>query len=375
MKEDKILPDEIELSEVILKKTNHAFGMIQQKEISDMDKQNKRSRRMFKTPAAVIAVVCLLTVSSLSVAAAVRHYWGRGMKGNLQASDVQQQQLTDNGMAVIYSEKEDYESLKVTQNGISIVPDTVIVDERFAYLSFTISGYSVEQGEEPGFEEVDVTSNEVALDMYGGMYDGIIADETGTPVYEDGSAIQYLEDGSEICRYFDENGNLEYNITVHVADEKTSILGRTIDVSFENMGTLYKTSYENSMDGLWKFEIKLPSVSSAQNFELNKEIAGTDFTINRIEISPISLMAYFETTGAPDIVEDEQGIPIVKGVVLRDGTRLPYLTDGGSVGYTDETRKEAYNLFGYDRVIDVDQVQALLIMSMNGSELVTIDLE
>ena len=42
-------------------------------------------------------------------------------------------------------------SLAVTDHGVTIEPDTVVVDERFAYMSFRISGYAVAEREEPGF--------------------------------------------------------------------------------------------------------------------------------------------------------------------------------------------------------------------------------
>ena len=154
MEEKKMLPDEIELPEIILNKTNHAFEMIRQEDDVNMKKQN--NRRWFKTQVAAIAGVCLLAVSSVSVVAAIHYYWGRGMNGNIQASDAQQQQLADEGVAVVYPEKEDYESLKVVQNGITIAPNTVIADERFAYISFTISGYNLNGEKEPGFERVNV---------------------------------------------------------------------------------------------------------------------------------------------------------------------------------------------------------------------------
>ena len=140
--EEKILPEEIELSEIVLNKTNHAFEMIRQEECVVMSKKN--NKKWFKSQVAAIAGICLLAASSVTAVAAVHHYWGRGMNGNIQASDVQQQQLTDKGIADIYPEKEDYEALKVVQNGVTIAPNTVIVDERFAYMSFAISGYDFE---------------------------------------------------------------------------------------------------------------------------------------------------------------------------------------------------------------------------------------
>ena len=77
----KIFSEEIELSEIVLKKTNQAFEMIQQEDISYMEKTNMKSKKLFKTQVAAVAGVCMLAVSSISAVAAIHHYWGRGMKG------------------------------------------------------------------------------------------------------------------------------------------------------------------------------------------------------------------------------------------------------------------------------------------------------
>ena len=81
--------EEIELSEIVLKKTNQAFEMIHQKETGSMKKLNTKSKKSFKTQAAAIVGVCIVAVSGISAAAAIHHYWGRGMNGNIQASDEQ----------------------------------------------------------------------------------------------------------------------------------------------------------------------------------------------------------------------------------------------------------------------------------------------
>lgn len=375
MKDDKILQESIELSELILTKANHAFDQIRQEESMDTGNETKkRHKRTGRSKVAAAAAICLLAASGVSAAAAIQHYWGRGMNGNIQANESQQQQLAEDGIAEVYPEKENYEDLKVTCNGVTVAPHTVIVDERFAYLSFTISGYTPEEGKEPGFEDVAVDSDDVTLDMSGTMYDGIVCDENGSPVYDDGTSIEFAEDGEIVSHYLDENGNLEYIIQAHVSDENASVLGKTIHVDFKNLGTLYKTEYTNALDGSWAFDIKLQDVSSAKSFEVNQKIEGTDFTLTKAEVSPISMKVEYTTDQAPEIHEDSIGVPVVMGVVMKDGTRLPYLADGGSTGYKDDTQKEAYNMFGYDRVIDVDQVQSLIILPKDGADTVEVDI-
>lgn len=380
MDEKKILQEDVELPEVVLSKANHALEMIRQEETENMaadnQKNSKKNTRRIKSQVAVATAVCVLAVGGVSAVAAIHHNWGRGMSGNIQATDTEQQKLTDDGVAVVYPEKEEYEALKVTNNGVTIVPDTVIVDAQFAYLSFTISGYNLNEGEEPGFEDVNMTSDDMEINMFGGMYDGIVCNEEGAPVYEDGSELQFTDSGDIVSHYYDENGNLEYFIQAHIAEAGDTMLGKTVKVDFKNLGTLYKTEFTDGVEGDWNFEITLPSVSSAREFDVNKAIDGTSFTLTKLEISPVSLNATYTTDNAPEANQDDLGVPCVKGVVLKDGSRLPYLTDGGSIGYTDDSKTEAYNVFGYDRVIDVDNVKALIISPTgNTSDTVEVDIQ
>ena len=203
----KIFSEEVELSEIVLKKTNQAFARIKQEDTGYMKRTTTEGRKLFKTQAAVMAGVCVLAISSVSAAAAIHHYWGRGMKGNIQASDIQQQVLTEKKIAKVYNEEPDASMLAVTDSGITIKPDTIVVDDRFAYMTFNISGYHVAEGMEPGFETVDVYQGDNPEDenawvnMSGSMYDGIIPNENGIPVYEDGTAIGFDEEGKTICHY------------------------------------------------------------------------------------------------------------------------------------------------------------------------------
>lgn len=380
MDEKKILQEDVELPEVVLSKANHALEMVRQEETENMaadnQKNSKKNTRRIKSQVAAAAAVCVLAVGGVSAVAAIHHNWGRGMSGNIQATDTEQQKLTDDGVAVVYPEKEEYEALKVTNNGVTIVPDTVIVDAQFAYLSFTISGYNLPEGEEPGFEDVNITSDDMGINMSGGMYDGIVCNEEGAPVYEDGSELKFTDSGDIVNHYYDENGNLEYFIQAHIAEAGDTMLGKTVKVDFKNLGSLHKTEFTDGVEGDWNFEITLPSVSSAKEFDVNKAIDGTSFTLTKLEISPVSLNATYTTDNAPEANQDDLGVPCVKGVVLKDGSRLPYLTDGGSIGYTDDSKTEAYNILGYDRVIDVDNVKALIISPTgNTSDTVEVDIQ
>ena len=183
------------------------------------------------------------------------------MKGTLQATDEQQQVLTQQGMATVMTEQEQYDDLAVTAGGVTVAPDIVIVDDRFAYLSFKVRGYELEAGKEPCFESMDVyvgddsDSEDSWINSSGNFYYGIVTDENGSPVYDDGTPVQ-----------FDADGN-------------------------------------------WSFTIDLPTVSTSKTIEVNRSVDGTVFALDSIEISPISVKMNYSVNGEVAMQEDENGVP------------------------------------------------------------------
>lgn len=296
------------------------------------------------------------------------------MNGTIQASDEQQQVLTEKNIAKVYNEEPDSPSLAVTNNGVTIEPDTVIVDERFVYMTFRISGYRAADRMEPGFDMVNVYQGDDPEDesawvnMSGSMYDGIIPDENGTLVYEDGTSIESYEDGSVISHYTDDNGNMEYIIRASAVDKTDSFLGKTMHVEFKNLGTFSKGAFIPAVEGEWNFEINLSDVSSTQNIKVGKIVEGTGFTMEDMDISPISIQVNYSVSEAPVEKEDDLGIPEVKGVVLKDGTRIPYLMNPGRLGYADSSKSNAYQIAGFARVVDVDDIASLLVLTSYENE-------
>lgn len=237
------------------------------------------------------------------------------MKGTLQATDEQQQVLTQQGMATVMTEQEQYDDLAVTAGGVTVAPDIVIVDDRFAYLSFKVRGYELEAGKEPCFESMDVyvgddsDSEDSWINSSGNFYYGIVTDENGSPVYDDGTPVQFDADGSIIYHYTDEDGTLEFVILAYVTGYNGSLLGKTMHVNFDNLGTVQKADYAGDVDGNWSFTIDLPTVSTSKTIEVNRSVDGTVFALDSIEISPISVKMNYSVNGEVAMQEDENGVP------------------------------------------------------------------
>ena len=358
-----------------IKVPDEAFAGIQTEGRSTMKKNNQTENRkhtFWRNPAAVAACTCIIVAGSVTAGAAVHHVWSRGMQGAVQATDTQQKELTDKGAAVVLKEQKDYSKLAVTDNGITITPETIIVDENFAHIAFSVKGYDLAEGDEPGFDDWNIGVKDgkegSSVQAYGGFYDGIVSDENGNPVYEDGSSLKEDEQGQIISHYVDEDGNLEYVASIGVEDWKDSLLGKTIVCKLKDLGTLYKTRFTLAKEGNWDFEIKLPDVSTASNIKVEKGIENTPFTVDDVELSPISIKINYSVNGEVMFKEDTNQVPQFFGVILKDGKKISFLGDAGGTGY-NEAMTEAYTLSSFVQVIEPDQVQVIILRNDDGEQI------
>lgn len=374
-KNSNIFQDDIKVPEIVLQKADEAFAGIQTEGRSTMKKNNQTENRkhtFWRNPAAVAACACIIVAGSVTAGAAMHHVWSRGMQGAVQATDTQQKELTDKGAAVVLKEQDDYSKLAVTDNGITITPETIIVDENFAHIAFSVKGYDLAEGDEPGFDDWNIGVKDdkegSSVQAYGGFYDGIVSDENGNPVYEDGSSLKEDEQGQIISHYVDEDGNLEYVASIGVADWKESLLGKTIVCKLKDLGTLYKTRFTLAKEGSWNFEIKLPDVSTASDIKVAKSIENTPFTVDNVELSPISIEINYSVSGEVTFKEDTNQVPQFFGVILKDGKKISFLGDAGGTGY-NEAMTEAYTLSSFVQVIEPDQVQAIILRNDDGEQI------
>ena len=374
-KNSNIFQDDIRVPEIVLQKADEAFAGIQTEGRSTMKKNNQTENRkhtFWRNPAAVAACTCIIVAGSVTAGAAVHHVWSRGMQGAVQATDTQQKELTDKGAAVVLKEQKDYSKLAVTDNGITITPETIIVDENFAHIAFSVKGYDLAEGDELGFDDWNIGVKDdkegSSVQAYGGFYDGIVSDENGNPVYEDGSSLKEDEQGQIISHYVDEDGNLEYVASIGVADWKESLLGKTIVCKLKDLGTLYKTRFTLAKEGSWNFEIKLPDVSTASDIKVAKSIENTPFTVDNVELSPISIEINYSVSGEATIKEDTNQVPQFFGVILKDGKKISFLGDAGGTGYND-AMTEAYTLSSFVQVIEPEQVQAIILRNDDGEQI------
>lgn len=393
MREEKqILKSDVEIPEVVLKKTDDALAQIREstKPVRKAKKESRFQGGFRYAQAAAIACAVLVGAGGITVTAAVVHHlWSRGMQGNLQATEEQQKDLAERGMVTQFDQSAAQEeglnlsSMEVTSEGITVKPMELIADGHFVHAAFQVSGYDLADGEEPCFENVVVYTGEDEnaqdgwVNMGGGFYDGIVSNNNGEPVYEDGTPLASDETGNIVEHYKAADGTLEYVMTLYKTDPDESLLGQTLHVCFENLGTVEKTEFMDGIGGTWEFDIPISGKDAAKSCELNTALENVNVTVRSAAISPISIRVDYEVSGELQTQEDDNGLPNVGGVVLKDGSRVLYLLNGGQSGYQKGSDTQAYLLATFDRVIDVDQVQSLLFRLHAGDqpeEYVTVDL-
>lgn len=111
MSNDRILrtlQQDVEIPEVVRKKADQAFARIHaeqektepnNRKVISYNKKKLKEKLFPKRKIAVVAAVAALATATVTAGAAVYMKWSAGMAEGMQATETQQKQLEDNGMA------------------------------------------------------------------------------------------------------------------------------------------------------------------------------------------------------------------------------------------------------------------------------------
>ena len=373
------LQQNIEIPDIVTEKANMAFEQIRKDAGSSSDKivtyqkPVKKSRKKY----VAAALIATMTVGAVSAYAAYTN-WSHGMKEELRISEEQQKNLEANGMAA-------FSDASVTDAGVTVTAQQSITDNYYTYLSFKVEGYSVEKGVQPDFETISVTADGQDVSWGGRFYDGMISGDDGMVVNADGSAPETEADGSMIENYVMDDGSLEYHMILK-SHEKGFFTDKQLHVELENLGTVAKAQYFPDIEGSWKLDMTLGGADTAKYIETNEKLGDTETIVTGVELSPVSMRITYDfpkTEPRMEEFEDENGEiqtiawpaqpPFAFGIRLKDGTVMKYISAGSeSTGYTSEEGQEYVVSFPLDRVIDPDQVEAVLFREYdeeNGKQL------
>lgn len=362
------LQKDIAIPYIVQTKADQVFQKIQEEKGTVITMRTRSGK--WKTVWIVAAAVILAL--GTTVCAAVYGYGSKGLEAEFLMTPKQRQILEEKEyMTPIVAETGWHEG--VTCQGVTITPMQMIVDKRFAWLSFQVKGFLPEEGKEPGvyMQRITVDGDEYAMiQSYGGFYDGL--QYTGDGFVRDDGAPAYDADGNLIHKYVDEEGCLEYIIEIVGTSYEKGLIGASLHVELEGLGIMDKAEYIPDVEGVWAFDLELKGSDAVRKTILSAPLGDSGATLEYAEISPISVYVTGDFPLQKEETEAENGkgetvlnetfvhAPDFVGLKMKDGSLLTYIINGGTVGYPDP-EKEIYQwAFSITPAIDPEEVDALL---------------
>lgn len=379
----EILKAEIAVPEVVQRNAESAFERIRLETARDEDtnvfstvqlsqemRGGRSPRQRWKLKRAwLAAAAAVLTVGVLGAGGAAAYMqWSRSLEEGLQTTVEQRQALEDSSMVSFLGQS-------VTQGDVKITAQQSIVDKYFAYISFKVEGYSVEDGIQPGFTSVDISVGDGDEEFLGGythgFYTGLIADATGRVLHADGSELG--ENGQ--ISYTLADGTLEYQVLMQ-SEEEGCFIGKPIAVTLKDLGTYTGENETVEVDakGEWNFRWTLEGGDDIRMLEMNAALGDSGASVSYAELSPISIKIVYDfpRQEESELVADEAGQtgicslyaepPAFSGVRMKDGTVYTRLANAGSEGYLDEDSNEYQRIAALNRTVDVNQIESLLFI-------------
>lgn len=364
------LKKDVEIPEIVNQKAEEAFRKIsteceaennitnREKNLKDIRTRKKYHHKRITVIAAAAVVICAVT----AMAAALR--WSYSLSDGMRASEEQMKYLESSGMNKFVEKS-------CTDNGVTVTAVQSITDNYYTHLAFRVEGFELEEGKEPGFENLKITvDGDDGINLSASFWGDIVPDNEGNPVKIDGQPVGAYEN------YVLEDGSMEYQITLFKGNnEKGYFFDKPIHVELENLGTLAKAQYYPCLEGTWTFDWTLAGADTTEIYEPDFILGDTGATVEKIEVSPISIMVeydfprreieeeYINENGVPGTVTMLAEPPAAMGVKLKDGTVIKYLYIGpGQVGYSEENGDTYALLMAADRVIDVDEIESILFL-------------
>lgn len=373
----KLFDQETVIPDVVENRIDETLALIRMQNKEHVKSGNIRKMHYRRKLVAMIAVA-MLGIGGTAVAAGVYFRWGRSIEQGMQATDEQKQKLEDEQMVETYEEDVDYSNLAVTQNGVTVTPTMAIADENYARVVFTVSGYQTPNNMQPGFMEQDAyfIDKEQQPNQYAMFYDGMIADEDGKLMYDDGSPMELDENGYGISHWRDDQGNMEYFIVLSRNDLSGTMIGQTLHVELQNLGYYEDKSgtVTTEVEGNWNFDLNLPqkSASTALTVEQTVHCGNYSFVLDEIVVSPISTKLNYTVEKGTEAIDRErlyEEHPRFWGYVLQDGSQIICYGGGGSIGVSDERSIDFTEKVGHRRIVDVDQIAKVLLRTTDGEML------
>jgi len=358
---DDLFTTKTEIPEIVQSRANAAFSSIKMEEAE----MSKKKKSFFKRPAAVATAAAVVVLAAGTAFAAANGFWSSALNGILPEDVVSQQALESQGYMARFEENSSNGLSTVTDAGVSITPVDVICDGTYGYIVFSVEGFEIEDEEEPNVGGLSLyTGNDRingGVSGGGNFYPGYTLTEERLDHYDNGDPMEWKDEDHLLYlpKYYNEDGQLEYVVYFHENPNAESLIGKNLHVSFDGLGiSSGKAEMEVTVPGEWNFDITLPGNDSTRTISLKEKVEGSDYILDTVEISPLSVKAHFTYDGTERGTNDADLIPFITGVCMEGGSWwIP--SGGGSSGFSDETRTNAFGFDGFGKVLDPDSITSI----------------
>lgn len=330
--------------------------------------EQKRSGGAMKKRMLLTAAAATLILGSTAFAATYLK-WSHGMEKQMGVSVEQ--------MAALEGRLASFPDVSDTQNGITVSTAQCLFDGNDIRMAFYVEGYSLEEGEEPALENLDIFIDGEQVNNYEWFfYNGIDWNENREPMMADGSPVQMDAEGRMIPDYYNAEGKMELDVRLSPVDEKgndlSALSGKTIAVQMGNFG---------DTTGVWRLEWTLGEEEGAVKAQPEAALGDSGATVTSVALFQTSAVICYDFPKQElqgEAVDENGNIvtfteyaepPAFLGFQMQDGTVCAegLLSGGGSSGYIHAEGDVFVTRVSFAKVIDPKEVQSLLFWKKDGN--------
>lgn len=341
--------------------------------VQKLIRQAQKAPKSFSGRKLLVLSLAAVLILSTMTAAAVYTRWPKSTEQHYQFSEQEKAEAQKSGLSVLPQEttpspiNERPQVVSATDQGVTISVVQTLTDPYRTVLVFRIEGFDLPEGEWPSMDSLTVTMDGRSCGSYGAkFFNGIVERSPDVYTYVDGSPLESDESGI-VSRPVAADGSLEYIIGFSNGVPQSTTAEITATVRALGIADGLETEIP-LVEGNWELSWTLNGADQTRAVELEVPIGDTGFILHRAELS--SLTAILEMEGDDHTFVNpytgelqEHWIPVLRGVMLKDGTFVPKAT------YTPSSENypspNVYLVNEGIHVADVDQIASLVFYSKN----------
>ena len=339
-----------------------------------LDMAEHRNTHTMKKSSRTILFAAVVAVLLIGTALAVTYSsWSPGLLNRLNLTEEEAESLAGFGLVT-------RPTVSDIHGGVTVSVEQSVADGNVAFIALRVEGLEVPEGQSLIWGEPQLTlDGEPAANWGIGAYNDLTWDGQKF-VYRDGTEAKQTEKGVPIPRYMRDDGSVEIDIDINPGEGETgSLVGRTVSLRIDRLGVVpFTIGYvpeeerDYSAEGPWVLSWTLEGDEISRTWTLNEPLGDTGAAVTDVTLSALAVhIDYdyplqmideiaFDQGGNMVTVQIVQEPPILHRIVMKDGTEYSDVLRGGTFGYSDDDETVYRIDFPLNRVIDPDEVAALV---------------